>query len=904
MQQVFTQESLARSLAKKGFTRNGCCYTKGDVRVVMLGNEEEAPCHVPAFGTYFVGVHTGMLVCGGRGRGGRHCRAVVYNRGQDNPAPVTRALRDVFDDPADTVAWQRLFAGYDGGWYVASDILRFLSSFRGTGETALGIPTQNAVMLIVASGVLHCNGMHGTGPSAPFLPACAHEGCIDALREAVCSGSGEYEGLHPLCAPGGVDAGVFQGDSADGALGILSLLESWDALGIPIDTYVFGTIFEQLQAVDHRKGNGIFYTPRALAVDTAMRCVQAHTLFRANAIAGEAYPTFEQACEAGSVRWRHAALESLEELAILDPACGSGHFLEACACAVGDVARKLGGAPPSVASLLHHVHGVDIDERAVWAAWLRLELWAACSGRRKAPGSYALEVRIRCGDAVLAPIIGIGAEEGESFAWQVFLRDAGVENFDIIIGNPPYGKVKNLPISATEKASLSKRYKNAFPSYRGNIDLYKLFVLRALSLAGRETIISFVVPSTMWGDRDSYDIRQKLLARECFYLAFLGLEDSRLFFGAGMHYEVSVFACSAAARGHPVEYIAPDGQAALHIALGGVGHLLPLGAVMGRSALLRIPRYVDPEHEAGILFALDAFERLGGHISSRVGVIDETLGQDHLVSYPTEMMAFSSTHIKDWHVDLAPHPTPKRWVCGWGALSRRPVRLSNGSSATVGEFIWDSHAVVGRQMAHRGERKKLHFALHPGGAVPTNGVRIVYATGRLSPRMLCALLNSTCYNWLFSLFSHTYNVKPYELGELPAVAFSREAARVIETLVDYAHFIAALSFENAAHEYSRHADIVSLLIDAAIFEAWCPGGNMPSLPELMQDMVLEIGGPNHGGVRNGAVGAIPHSSWGTICGVLGRIMEDRGTIVRIGELYRHPWARFCLPHPHNTFKWP
>jgi len=90
-------------------------------------------------------------------------------------------------------------------------------------------------------------------------------------------------------------------------------------------------------------------------------------------------------------------------------------------------------------------------------------------------------------------------------------------------------------------------------------------------------------------------------------------------------------------------------------------------------------------------------------------------------------------------------------------------------------------------MANRAERKKLHFTLHYGNEVLTNGVRVIIPSEQYASCMpqLLALLNSSVHNWYFSLFSHTYNVKPYEIESLPLP--SKEVlAHIDEKMVSYA----------------------------------------------------------------------------------------------------------------------
>jgi hypothetical protein len=114
---------------------------------------------------------------------------------------------------------------------------------------------------------------------------------------------------------------------------------------------------------------------------------------------------------------------------------------------------------------------------------------------------------------------------------------------------------------------------------------------------------------------------------------------------------------------------------------------------------------------------------------------------------------------------------------------------------TVGELLAKNPKIIGRQMANRGERKKLHFTMGFGEEVITNGVRtiLVDLEDTRVHRTLLALLNSELLNWCFSLYSHTYNVKPYELFELPMPKLNDKRLRYYSQISDMLLFSMALS---------------------------------------------------------------------------------------------------------------
>jgi adenine-specific DNA-methyltransferase len=193
-----------------------------------------------------------------------------------------------------------------------------------------------------------------------------------------------------------------------------------------------GRLYTQALPPAHRAEHGIFYTPPALAgrlLDKAERA--GHDWLTGRAI---------------------------------DPSCGGGAFLVEAA---SRVLAAMTGAEPAIAlaALGSRLRGWDMDPFAVWLANLAVEAVAlplvAASGRRL--GAVA-EVR----DA-LGPF--------EEAAWQ----------FDLVMGNPPFGKVKDNPAIRTRFAR----------SLHGHPNLYGLFTDLAVHLAKRDGgIIAYLTPAS------------------------------------------------------------------------------------------------------------------------------------------------------------------------------------------------------------------------------------------------------------------------------------------------------------------------------------------------------------------------------------------------------------------------
>jgi adenine-specific DNA-methyltransferase len=203
-------------------------------------------------------------------------------------------------------------------------------------------------------------------------------------------------------------------------------------LPVPEAVAALGHVYTQALPQAHRAEHGIYYTPPPLV-----------------------RRLLDKAERAGH-DWRTGRA--------IDPSCGGGAFL------VEAAARMLAamtGVEPSiaVAALASRLRGWDVDPFAAWLANLAVEAVAlpvlAASGRR----------------------LGTIAERRD--ALRTFEDGAG--SFDLVMGNPPFGKVKDSPL-------LRGRFAR---SLHGHPNLYGLFADLAVHLARPDGgIIAYLTPAS------------------------------------------------------------------------------------------------------------------------------------------------------------------------------------------------------------------------------------------------------------------------------------------------------------------------------------------------------------------------------------------------------------------------
>ncbi|MDQ1352405.1 MAG: hypothetical protein QG657_2711 [Acidobacteriota bacterium] len=234
---------------------------------------------------------------------------------------------------------------------------------------------------------------------------------------------------------------------------------------------------------------------------------------------GKMYEVLEynKAIEQHIAFWE-AYKERLRNIKVLDPACGSGAFLNQAfdylyseGRKVNDEISRLNLGQREIFELDRHIltnniYGVDLNPESVEITKLSLWLKTASKGKELT----ALDENIKCGNS----LIDDAAVAGErAFEWvKEFVEIMTIGGFDVIIGNPPYVFAREK-INETEKNYYMQNYITA----QYQVNTYILFIERAFNLLKDKGYFGFIVPNAWLMVSSAKKLREMLLnkARIC-----------------------------------------------------------------------------------------------------------------------------------------------------------------------------------------------------------------------------------------------------------------------------------------------------------------------------------------------------------------------------------------------------
>lgn len=204
----------------------------------------------------------------------------------------------------------------------------------------------------------------------------------------------------------------------------------------------------------------------------------------------------------------------LLSLKILDPACGSGAFLNAALkqlkiehTLIDYYRAKIYGDSMIFQDvendiLEKNIFGVDINEESVEIAKLSLWLHTAQKNRKLT----TLNNNIKCGNSLIDDPEVAGEK---AFNWQKEFPEVFEKGgFDVVIGNPPYVNLNNIK---------NEEEKNFFKSHYSTVkemcDLYSIFTEKSKSLLCKNGLLGFIFSNSWLGIKSFYAFRE-FLAKE------------------------------------------------------------------------------------------------------------------------------------------------------------------------------------------------------------------------------------------------------------------------------------------------------------------------------------------------------------------------------------------------------
>ena len=267
-----------------------------------------------------------------------------------------------------------------------------------------------------------------------------------------------------------------------------------------------------------RKQDGVFYTPQYITkyiVENTVGRLCAEKKQQLNIIEDEYFSDQRRQMQTKKrlMDQLQQYREWLLQITILDPACGSGAFLNAALQflmaehkLIDEMEAKVAGSAivfqdVENSILEHNLYGVDINEESVEIAQLALWLRTAKPHRKL----NSLNENIKCGNSLISDPAIAG---DKAFNWQEqFPKVFEKGGFDVVIGNPPYVRIQGIKSSQELE---SHYYEENFKSAVGRYDLYILFIEQALNLINSYGLASYILPHNFMTGNLGAGIRELL----------------------------------------------------------------------------------------------------------------------------------------------------------------------------------------------------------------------------------------------------------------------------------------------------------------------------------------------------------------------------------------------------------
>lgn len=280
-----------------------------------------------------------------------------------------------------------------------------------------------------------------------------------------------------------------------------------------IDVNILGHIFEnslseieevtqqitngQASQTSKRKQDGVFYTPQYITKYIVENTVGRLCTEKKQQLGIKESEYFSDKHRNISTKKQLLDLliqyrEWLLQITILDPACGSGAFLNAALSfliaehkLIDEMEAKVTGSTLQFKGvensiLESNLFGVDINEESVEIAQLALWLRTARPHRKL----NSLNQNIKCGNSLISDPTVAGEK---AFDWKKeFPKVFEKGGFDVVIGNPPYVRAELLPQNEINY------YKSHYQVFTPDGDLFSYFYEKGMGLLKVNGLFGFI----------------------------------------------------------------------------------------------------------------------------------------------------------------------------------------------------------------------------------------------------------------------------------------------------------------------------------------------------------------------------------------------------------------------------
>ncbi len=306
-----------------------------------------------------------------------------------------------------------------------------------------------------------------------------------------------------------------------------------------------------------RKKDGIFYTPEEITNYIVKETIGKLLNEKKDKIGINNFLKLSDRDKSKEMEMWKEYKKFLENIKILDPACGSGAFLSQAYNfllnewqTLLDIYEKLGinkiekntdalfnysslNRQKTISKIKKHIvnnniFGVDLNFESVKIT--KLALWIKSANKNDVLA--VLDENIKCGNSLISD----KKISKNAFVWEKEFKEI-MDNggFDIIVGNPPYvGEKGNKDIFRP----LQKEYKE---KYTKNSDLIYFFFFKAINLLKNNGLASFIT-TNYYLSADSANVLRKEFKEKTFIYHIINFNEIKLFKDArGQHNMITFF---------------------------------------------------------------------------------------------------------------------------------------------------------------------------------------------------------------------------------------------------------------------------------------------------------------------------------------------------------------------------
>ena len=480
------------------------------------------------------------------------------------------------------------------------------------------------------------------------------------------------------------------------------------AMDVAEASYRIGVIYTAMMPARFRSERGAYYTPPAL-------CER----------------LLDMATDAG-VDWRVAR--------VLDPACGGGAFLSPVACRMMESLKDC-TADIAVKNIQSRLRGFELDSFAAWISQVFLDVTLAKLCRR---AGRRLRSVVKVYDSLKHSPTG--------------------EGFDLVVGNPPYGRVK---------LSLELR-KKFHRSLFGHANLYGLFTDLAMRFARPAGVIAYVTPTSFLAG-EYFKALRGLLGRKAppAIISFIG-ERQGVFADVLQETMLTAYQCGGSPGAGEVHIISPGPDGSISTSAAGS---------------FRLPE--DPQQP----WLMPRTEKQGVRALQASGLPYRLSDYGYTVS--TGPLVWNR-HRASLRQDPGDGRYPLVWaesVRSDGVFEFRAERRNHKPFFEPGPkeswVLTDFPCVLLQRTTAKEQCRRLIAAELPASFIEQHGAVVVEnhlnmirprnGVPRVTPAALSALLNSKVVDQVFRCINGSVAVSAYELESLPLP--SPEGIKAVERLV-------------------------------------------------------------------------------------------------------------------------